>query len=121
VPDGHSRRGGAPVSKHLKERVVVHILTNVLKIVVLAAGTDALLAIGSTLHLAKVGRGVDRAQEDGLELQAQGTVMLMVIAMSWWSWGLPSVSTEFYTWTGSGNTQHRPQESEYMARGHKLV
>ena len=38
----------APVAKHLKERVVVAVVADVFKVVVLAAGADALLAIGGS-------------------------------------------------------------------------
>ncbi len=34
-----------PVAKHLKESVMVSVLANIVEIVVLATGTDALLAV----------------------------------------------------------------------------
>jgi hypothetical protein len=39
----HARVVEGPVPEHLKKRVVVHVLANVVEVVVLAAGTDALL------------------------------------------------------------------------------
>jgi hypothetical protein len=48
--------------------VVVRVLADVVEVVVLAAGADALLAVGSALHLAHVAVGVCHAEDDGLEL-----------------------------------------------------
>ena len=58
-----------PVAEHLKEGVVVHILADVIEVVVLAACTDALLAVDGALQLAKLAVGIHSAQEDRLELQ----------------------------------------------------
>eukprot|EP01085_Mycamoeba_gemmipara_P005048 Mycagemm_TRINITY_DN10190_c0_g1::TRINITY_DN10190_c0_g1_i2::g.5048::m.5048 type:complete len:174 gc:universal TRINITY_DN10190_c0_g1_i2:619-98(-) len=57
-----------PGSKHLKERVVVSILADVVEIVVLAARTDALLAVYNSLQLGEVALGVNSSKENGLEL-----------------------------------------------------
>mmetsp|Transcript_31648 Transcript_31648/g.89902 ORF Transcript_31648/g.89902 Transcript_31648/m.89902 type:complete len:412 (+) Transcript_31648:2519-3754(+) len=62
----------APVAKHLEEGVVVHVLANVIQVVVLAAGTDALLGVGGALQLGEVRCGVRSPQEDGLELVHAG-------------------------------------------------
>jgi hypothetical protein len=48
--------------------VVVHILSNVLKIVVLSSGANALLAVGGALKLGKVGVRIDSSEENRLEL-----------------------------------------------------
>lgn len=40
-----------PVAQHLEERVVVHILADIVQIVVLATSADALLRVGHTRKL----------------------------------------------------------------------
>ncbi len=57
----------APVAEHLEEGVVVGVLADVVQIVVLAAGADALLRVGGTL----VGPGAG-AEEHVLELVHAG-------------------------------------------------
>mmetsp|Transcript_34600 Transcript_34600/g.67744 ORF Transcript_34600/g.67744 Transcript_34600/m.67744 type:complete len:395 (-) Transcript_34600:164-1348(-) len=57
-----------PVAKHLKEGVVVHILAHVIQVIVLAARSDALLAVARRGELGEGGLGVDGAGEDGLVL-----------------------------------------------------
>ena len=39
-----------PVAEHLEEGVVVGVLADIFEVVVLAAGADALLAVGGTLE-----------------------------------------------------------------------
>jgi hypothetical protein len=46
--------------------VVVRVLADVVEVVVLAAGADALLAVGGPLELAEVGVWIGVAEEDGL-------------------------------------------------------
>ena len=58
-----------PVAQHLKVGVMVHIFAHIIKVVVLASGTDTFLAVYGTLQLAKVTVGIHRALEDGLELE----------------------------------------------------
>src|SRR5262249_3279788 len=57
----------APVAEHLEEGVVIRVTADVFQVVVLAAGTDALLAIDRTLVWARAG-----AEEDVLELVHAG-------------------------------------------------
>mmetsp|Transcript_100547 Transcript_100547/g.259697 ORF Transcript_100547/g.259697 Transcript_100547/m.259697 type:complete len:349 (-) Transcript_100547:51-1097(-) len=57
-----------PVAKHLKEGVMVHILANVLKVVVLATSTNALLRVRRSLQLRERMARVNLSNEDGLEL-----------------------------------------------------
>lgn len=57
-----------PAAQHLEEGVVVGIPSHVVKIIVLATGTDALLRVGRPLKLGQRTRGIGLAQEDGLEL-----------------------------------------------------
>jgi hypothetical protein len=47
----HARVVEGPVPEHLKERVVVHVLANVVEVVVLAASTDALLRVDGRRQL----------------------------------------------------------------------
>ena len=58
-----------PVAQHLEVGVMVHIFAHIIKVVVLASGTDTFLAVYGTLQLAKVTVGIHRALEDGLELE----------------------------------------------------
>ena len=55
-----------PVAQHLEERVVVDVLTDVVKVIVLAAGPDALLAVRRGLELSEGGGLIRRTEEDGL-------------------------------------------------------
>lgn len=57
-----------PVSKHLKEGVVVDISAHVLQVVVFAAGADALLAVHHSAVRRHRAPGVHGSQEDRLEL-----------------------------------------------------
>jgi hypothetical protein len=59
----------APVSKHLEEGVVVDILSNVVEIVVLPAGSDALLRVDSPLQLRQLTGWITHSLEDWLELK----------------------------------------------------
>ncbi len=52
-----------PVAEHLEKSVVIGVLADVVEIVVLAAGADAFLRVGSALKRARA-----RAEEDVLEL-----------------------------------------------------
>jgi len=61
-----------PVAEHLKHRVVVAVAADVLEVVVLAAGADALLAVGRPLELAEGRVSVGRAEEDRLVLVHAG-------------------------------------------------
>lgn len=58
-----------PVAQHLEEGVVVEVAAHVLQVVVLAASTDALLAVDHTAVGGQLAAGVRRAQQDGLELE----------------------------------------------------
>ena len=57
-----------PRAEHLKERVVVGVTAHVLKVVVLAAGTNAHLRVRGTRQAAEVGAGVSGSEEQALEL-----------------------------------------------------
>ena len=61
VPEG-------PVAQHLEEGVVVDVPPDVVEVVVLAAGADALLRVGRAGQLGEVGVGVGGPQENRLEL-----------------------------------------------------
>lgn len=57
-----------PRAQHLKESVMVHVFAHIIKIIVFAASTNALLCVCSTPKSGHwVGR-VNGVQEDGLEL-----------------------------------------------------
>ncbi len=57
-----------PVTQHLEESVVVRVLSDIVKIVVLASCTNTLLRVDSALHGTKRRVGVGDTQEDGLVL-----------------------------------------------------
>ena len=57
-----------PVPEHLEEGVVVRVLPDVVEVVVLASGSDALLRVGGALELGERALGVRGSQEAGLEL-----------------------------------------------------
>lgn len=58
-----------PGPQHLKERVVVDVLANIVKVVVFAAGTYTLLSIGGAAKLCHWMGRIDGVQEDWLELR----------------------------------------------------
>mmetsp|Transcript_16638 Transcript_16638/g.30522 ORF Transcript_16638/g.30522 Transcript_16638/m.30522 type:complete len:613 (+) Transcript_16638:1354-3192(+) len=58
-----------PVSKHFKKGVVIHVLSNIVQVVVLASCTDALLGVACTFQLAKLSVGICLSQEQGLVLR----------------------------------------------------
>lgn len=60
-----------PGAQHLEEGVVVHVLPHVVKIVVLASSTDALLGVGSAAQSGHGVRRVDGVKKYGLELQVE--------------------------------------------------
>ena len=62
-----------PVSHHLKERVMINIFPNIIKIIVLPSCTNALLRIDNALQSPKVTIGIHGALEDRLELQREWT------------------------------------------------
>jgi len=55
----------APVAEHLEKRVVIRVEADVIEVVVLAAGADALLRVG---RAARRVRALDLAEENGHEL-----------------------------------------------------
>jgi hypothetical protein len=61
-----------PRAEHFEERVVVRVLADVVEIVVLAAGADALLRVHDALHADERRRRVELAREDLLELVHAG-------------------------------------------------
>ena len=76
---GRGPRGGwgrhlaeGPVAEHLEEGVVVNIFADVVEVVVLAAGTDALLRVGRARELRQRRRWVSGAEEDGFVLVHAG-------------------------------------------------
>jgi hypothetical protein len=58
----------APVAKHLKECVVVHIFSDIIKIVMLSSSTDALLRVCCTLQISERAFRIDCSHEDRFEL-----------------------------------------------------
>jgi hypothetical protein len=58
----------APVSKHLKEGVMVGIFAHIIQVVVLAPSTDTLLRVDNSSQLSKVTAWINGALEDRLEL-----------------------------------------------------
>ena len=61
-----------PISKHLKERVMVAVLTYVVQIVVLTTRTDTFLRVDGAFQLCKVGVWSHSPLEDGLVLVHAG-------------------------------------------------
>ena len=61
-----------PVAKHLEEGVVVGVLANVVKVVMLPTGADALLGVAGPGKLAEGVRRVHGPKENGLELVHPG-------------------------------------------------
>ena len=58
----------APVAEHLKEGVMVSVFADIIQVIVLAPGTDALLRIDNSCQLSKVTAWINCALEDRLEL-----------------------------------------------------
>ena len=57
-----------PVAQHLEESVVIAVLADIVKVVVLATGANALLGVGGAFPGSHWVGLVDGAEEDGLEL-----------------------------------------------------
>ena len=57
-----------PVSKHLKERVVIRVLANIIQVVVFPSGPDALLRVDGSSQLSKVTAGINSTLEYWLKL-----------------------------------------------------
>jgi hypothetical protein len=53
-----------PVAEHLEERVVVRVFADIVEVVVLAAGTNALLRVDGTLQIGKWRIGVTLTSEN---------------------------------------------------------
>ena len=57
-----------PVSQHLKEGVVISILTNIVQVIMFAPSTDTLLRVDNSSQFSKITAWVNCALEDWLEL-----------------------------------------------------
>lgn len=64
--------GEGPVAQHLKERVVIDVLSDIIQIVVFASGANTLLRVVGTLPFSHVAVRIHSAQEDGLVLVHAG-------------------------------------------------
>mmetsp|Transcript_12418 Transcript_12418/g.19711 ORF Transcript_12418/g.19711 Transcript_12418/m.19711 type:complete len:261 (+) Transcript_12418:2066-2848(+) len=61
-----------PVPKHLEEGMVIHILSNIFKIIVLPASTDAFLGVGRTFKPSKLRLWIGLPEENRLVLVHPG-------------------------------------------------
>jgi hypothetical protein len=57
-----------PVAQHFKEGVMVHILSDIIQIIMLATSTNALLSIDNPNPFSHITVGVNSAKEQGLKL-----------------------------------------------------
>jgi hypothetical protein len=66
--DASESDADVPVSQHLKEGVMVNILSNIIQVIVLSTGTNALLRVDSARNVEKFHLWITRSKELGLEL-----------------------------------------------------
>jgi hypothetical protein len=65
-----------PVSQHLKECVMVYILSNIIQVIMLATSSDAFLGVNSSYPFGHITIWVNSTQENGLKLHHKNNIKI---------------------------------------------